>query len=904
MLPVQHTTSRIHVRTRRSDLTFENTGREFRIGRDPNADVPLDDPRVSNTHAVLRVDNGVWVLEDRGSTNGTWVGSQRVTRLEITGTTVVRVGDSAEGPLVRFEAEQPPAAQAPPSPQGYQPQGYQPQGGYPPQPPRPPQGYQPQPGYPPQPPRPGYPSQGSYQPQPAGGYQPKQSAQPPPDRWGGPQVAAGGPQVAPGPQVPPGGAQLPPGGYSPPGGASLPPDLSQPSVLFRPTGRYQVQQKAIKIGRLPTNEVVVDDLGVSRVHAELRPLPGGGFELADLGSHNGTYVNGQRITRQRLTEQDLVSIGHSTFVLRGGSLLEFVDQGGISFTAEGLKVYRPDGKGGRKLTLDIDFPVPERCLMAVVGPSGAGKSTLLGALTGFDPATEGTVLYDNRDLYTHYAELRYRIGLVPQKDIVHLQLTAREALDYAAELRFSNDTGKAERGQRVTEVLQELGLTAYAATRADRLSGGQLKRVSVAMELLTKPSLLFLDEPTSGLDPGLDLQVMTKMKELAQDGRTVIVVTHSTENLNTCDRLLVLAKGGKIAYYGPPSEGLQYFGKSRWPEVFVDLNENPDYDWAGQYRASPYYQKYVTAMKPRSAPQLPQQQQGRMGAAQKGSNKGFVGQTFTLARRYVKVLAADRGFLYVSGILPIVLGGLVLALGGSGLREAPASGGHPGVNSGAVTQLLILVVCACLAGAANSVRELVRERPIYVRERAAGQSAIAYLLSKAIVLGVISVVQSVIILGIGMGRSYGKLPVSPQGGPHGTQSLLYLLITMIVLSVTSMCLGLLLSSIVPTNEIAMPILVGITMVQVVLSGGVGLVVGNTVGVAQVASLFPSFWGMNSLASTVDLNHLSQLPSGGKAVSYWQPGHFWLNIIALAVLAIVYLIIADWRLIRLTPGRRK
>jgi ABC transport system ATP-binding/permease protein len=812
--------TKLQVRTRRSDLTLDASKKSvFTIGRDPNADVPFDDSRVSWEHARLRVEGGIWVYEDARSTNGTFLGTERVHRVEIPSLRVLMLGDVQEGQVLRLEpaqAPQPPPVQqaapqqAPPARQGYQPGGQQ----------QPPANQQ-APAYP----GPAGPAQGGYQPTPP---------------------AVGTPSA----------------GYPP----NLAPDLSQPSVLFRPTGRYQVQQKAIKIGRLPTNDVVVDDLGVSREHAELRPLPGGRYELVDLGSHNGTYVNGVRITKQVIKEiTDVISIGHSTFTLVGGSLLEFVDQGGISFTAEGLKVFRPNGKNPPKLTLDIDFPVPEKCLMAVVGPSGAGKSTLLGALTGFDPATEGTVLYDNRDLYTHYAELRHRIGLVPQKDIVHLQLTAREALDFAAELRFSNDTGKSERDTRVIEVIEELGLTAHAQTRADRLSGGQLKRVSVAMELLTKPSLLFLDEPTSGLDPGLDLQVMTKMKELAEDGRTVIVVTHSTENLNACDRLLVLAKGGKIAYYGPPAEGLTYFGKQRWPEVFVDLNDKPDFDWAGRYKASPYYQKYVTAMKPKQQ-QVQPQQAGPVGAAQKAPSKGFVGQMLTLTRRYVKVLAADRGFLYV-------------------------------------TQLLILVVCACLAGAANSVRELVRERPIYVRERAAGQSALAYLLSKAIVLGVISVVQSVVILGIGLGRSYGTLPTAPQGGPHGDAALLFLLITMIVLSITSMCLGLLLSSLVPTNEIAMPILVGITMVQVVLSGGVGLVIGNTPA-QYFAALFPSFWGMNALASTVDLNQIIQVPTQAKPVSYWDPSHYWINIAGLIVLAAVFLAIANWRLIRLTPGRRK
>ncbi len=184
------------------------------------------------------------------------------------------------------------------------------------------------------------------------------------------------------------------------------------------------------------------------------------------------------------------------------------------------------------------------------------------------------MLYDNRDLYTHYAELRHRIGLVPQENILHTQLTARRALGYAAELRFPRDTSKAERQRRIDEVLAELALTQHEGHQ-DRpaMSGGQQKRVNVALELLTKPSLLFLDEPTSGLDPGLDKSVMEMMAGLAHDGRTVIVVTHSVANLNLCDRLLVLVPGGKVAYFGPPAEGLRHFGKPGWAEVFQAFDD-------------------------------------------------------------------------------------------------------------------------------------------------------------------------------------------------------------------------------------------------------------------------------------------------------------------------------------------
>jgi ABC transport system ATP-binding/permease protein len=893
VLASQHSAPQLHVKTRRSDLTLD-PGAEYRIGRDPSADIPLDDSRVSWGHAVLRVDGTTWILEDRGSTNGTWVGSERQGRVEIRSVTVVRLGDADEGPLVRMEpgqvpAQQPPAQQPPvqpgfgqqgggqqsATPQGYNPnQGYQPNQGY-----NPNQGYQPNQGYNP---NQGYQPQGGYQPAQQGGYQP-------------------------GPQQP-----QPVGGYPPQqgwpgsqqGGVPAGSSVALPSVDVRPTGRYKVQAQAIKIGRTPDNDLVVDDLGVSRKHAELRRTPTGRYEIVDLGSHNGTFVNGSRVDRKELTEADLVSIGHSTFRLVGGELREFVDEGNVSFAAQDLKVTVDNGK----VLLDVTFPIPEKCLMAVIGPSGAGKSTLLNALTGMRPADSGSVLYDNRDLYSHYAELRHRIGLVPQKDIVHLQLTARSALGYASELRFPSDVGKTERDSRVTEVITELGLARHSEKKAENLSGGQLKRVSVAMELLTKPSLLFLDEPTSGLDPGMDKSVMEQMRDLAHDGRTVIVVTHSMENLDTCDRLLVLAPGGRISYYGPPDEGLAYFGKARWADVFQDferaLDGEPGRDWgaewAAKYKSSPFYQKYVASQMVDPVPQGPHGAQlGGEPPLTPPRTRGRLTQVSTLSRRYARVLASDKGFLLVSAILPIVLGGLIAGMSATdslGLtgQFIPGQGGN---NKGAITTLLVLVVCACLAGAANSVRELVKERPIYVRERAAGESSGAYLISKVLVLGVISVVQSVLLLAIGLGPSLGKLP--PRGallsGTGG--ALVELLVAMIVLSITSMCLGLVISALVPTNEIAMPILVGITMVQVVLSGGLGFSLGPVGWVA------PSSWGMSALASTSNLNVIG---AGVTPQSLWkQAGSTWLiDIVAMIVLAVIFLVISWWRLGKLSPGRRR
>jgi ABC-type multidrug transport system ATPase subunit len=335
---------------------------------------------------------------------------------------------------------------------------------------------------------------------------------------------------------------------------------------------HDLHSGVVIIGRSPSSDIVLDDPLVSRHHAELRQLPSGRREIADLGSFNGTFVNGHRVDKATLDPLDLVGIGSSEFRVAGETLQEITKKAEVGLAAVGITVVT---KAGTVLADDVGFTLEEGSLLAVVGPSGAGKSTLLGALTGLRPAPKGSVYFGGRDLYEEYDELRQRIGFVPQDDVVHPELSVEQSLNYAAELRFAPDVTAAERRQRVEDVLVELDLAQRRKLPVSKLSGGQRKRVSVAIELLTKPSLLFLDEPTSGLDPGLERSLMELLRSLADGGRTVVVVTHSTESLNLCDRVLFLAPGGRVAYYGPPQLALAYFGFESYQEVFRDLSAEP-----------------------------------------------------------------------------------------------------------------------------------------------------------------------------------------------------------------------------------------------------------------------------------------------------------------------------------------
>lgn len=753
----------------------------------------IDDARVSWRHATIAWNGRGWGIEDHGSTNGTYVRGSRVQQAELVPGTPVHLGNATDGPRLNPVAgaaaaapvPQPAVAQQSPA-QAYAQQA-------PPQPQH--QAWEQQVQQP-------LPQQQAPQ-APAFPQQQVQQAQPFPQQQGG----AGSP------------------GYG---------DHRSPTTFHQLALGH-----VMRIGRALENELVVSDLQVSRNHAEFHSMPGGRFEIRDLGSHNGTYVNGQPLAKSGtalLGPNDIVGVGHSTFRIVGDRLEEFVDTGDVSFSARHLTV---TVDGGKQILKDVTFGVPEKSLIGVIGPSGSGKSTLLKALTGYRPANEGDVLYDNRNLYKQFAELRQRIGLVPQDDILHKELKVSTALKYAAKLRFPGDTAESERAARINEVLRELKLDIHKDKKITSLSGGQRKRVSVALELLTKPSLIFLDEPTSGLDPGMDRDVMQLLRGLADDGRTVLVVTHSVAELAICDKLLVMAPGGSVAYFGPPDEALNFFGYSTWADVFSAFESYRDYDWAGRWKGSQHFQLYaadIDAVAPQSV--QPAVQQTRPPKPQ-----AWGSQLWTLMRRYLSVIASDKGFIGLMLILPAVLGVVSTVIPAKFGLAPPVAPSR--FNGDAGTIMLILAVGMCFSGAANSVRELIKERVIYERERATGLSRSAYLVSKIIVLGVITAIQGVIICGIGFFPR--DLPTEGLLMPPAVE----ICLSVIALGFTSMMFGLVISALVKTAEKTMPLLVMFAIVQVVFTG-ILFQVYDSPGLEQFAWLMPSRWAIAAAGTTLHL----------------------------------------------------
>ncbi len=396
----------------------------------------------------------------------------------------------------------------------------------------------------------------------------------------------------------------------------------------------------------------------------------------------------------------------------------------------------------------------------------------------------------------------------------------------------------------------------------------------MALELLTRPSLLFLDEPTSGLDPGLDKSVMHTLRGLADDGRTVVVVTHSVANLDVCDRLLILAAGGRLAYYGPPGEALNYFGQADMAEVFLLLEREPQTDWAARFRRSPLYERYVGTglarpVAPASAPGLGPRQQSAWT------------QFGVLCRRLLAVIAADRFYALSLLVLPLLL---------SLLAHAVPGGTGPG---GLRSLLLVLIFGSAFMGSASSVRELVKERAIYQRERAIGLSLGAYLGSKLLVLGVLTGLEAVVFTLLALlGRSGLDRSVLLASGR------IEIVVAVVMVTFTSMVVGLAISACIHNADRGMPLLVIVVMVQLILSGSL-LPVQGRAGLEQLSWLVPAQWAYAMGVSTANL----ALPTDN---ALWRHDlYMWMAAATvLAALAVTLVIVTSLLLRRLDPQRAR
>jgi len=619
-----------------------------------------------------------------------------------------------------------------------------------------------------------------------------------------------------------------------------PPAAAAPGVAIPlPSGR-----RPVVIGRSPACEIVIDLPMVSSRHAVLEPVADGCW-LRDLGSTNGTFLHGRRIDGPvRVVAGDEIGLGSSRLRLTtvGGGRVERDLGRHASLEARGVAV----DAGGRRLIEDVSLVAGPGELVAIVGSSGAGKSTLLAALVGGQPPAEGRILVAGSDLYANFDRFRGQIGYVPQDDIMHADLSVWQALWFTARLRLPRDYGDGEIHQRLTVVIDQLGLSGSEHVRIGSperrgISGGQRKRVNVAMELVTDPPMLVLDEPTSGLSSTDALAVVKLLRGLADMGKTIVLTIHqpSLDALRQMDALAVIARDrstaeiGTLVWYGPALPDAARFFEPRGTgddaeAVLRGLATRPVAEWRRAYDQSATRRDWIDGRQsPAEAAESP-------APHRRPALRDIASQWWTLIRRSLTIKAADRWTTAVLLLQAPVIGCLVAGVFGTRAAAIPDHQTWSESAQAVATTMFLLALAAIWFGCSNAARELVVERAILRRERMVGLSPTAYLASKIIVLGGLCAIQCAILLAI-VGKGCGL------GAPFFDAWLMLFLAANVATAI-----GLCISAIARSPDAAASILPLVILPMVIL-GGTLLPLAEIPGPATVlADAMPSRWAFEGL----------------------------------------------------------
>ena len=614
------------------------------------------------------------------------------------------------------------------------------------------------------------------------------------------------------------------------------------------------EKNLLTIGRDESNDIRLDFPTVSRFHAQVERV-GRRYRVRDLHSANGTFVNDERTRADTwLESKDTIRIGPYRFEVGEDQFVQYDESSGLRVEAVGLNKWV---RKNLNILENISVVFEPREFIVVVGQSGGGKSTLVDAIAGYRPATHGKVIVNGVDVYQNFDAIRNEIGFVPQRDIIHMELTVYQALDYAARLRMPRDTSKAERHQRIIETLQELDMLNRKDVQISRLSGGQQKRVSIGVELLTRPGLFFLDEPTSGLDPGTETLFMNLMRRLADQGRTIVMVTHATKNVMLADKVVFLARGGYLAWFGPPNEALEYFDQYRtdrerltadmeFDQIYAildDPSKGSAQEWAKRFQEHPAYQLYVTTplqQRQGSLPLARAAETAKKPPRRRSTRVSSLRQFSVLSNRNIKILTRDRSSL----ILMLLAAPLVAMLD---FVIAPLMGRDPfnyvnGDASNASITLFLLTIYALLVGGLSQMREIVKESDIYKRERLVNLRILPYVLSKIWVAALLAFYHA---------ASYTIIHYLAFEMPGGFTEFILIYFTLVLAVMAGMVGGILASALAPNASSAPMIMILLIVPLIVLSGALAPVPSNISAIASTRWAFEGLIGITGMGSDVE-----------------------------------------------------
>ncbi len=584
---------------------------------------------------------------------------------------------------------------------------------------------------------------------------------------------------------------------------------------------YAVNDKGeITIGRDNGCDITIRHISVSKVHAKI-VKEADGYYMVDNGSTNGVVLNNQAISgKVKLQEKDVITITNTKLIFTSSMIYYCFYRRGITVDASDVVIRRGKGKKSFITCNHVNLNIKPGELVAIIGGSGAGKSTVLNCMCGYLKPNEGNVYINGIDLYENFDSLKKLIGYVPQSDIVYDNLTLHDMLMYTAKLRLPKDVSPAEREATIDRAIELVELTEKKNSLIRALSGGQRKRASIAVELLSDPNLLFLDEPASGLDPGTERNLMVSLRKMADNGKTVILVTHSTLQLKLCDKIVFMGKGGRLCCFSSYDEALAFFGVDDVVDVYNMITDH----------SKEWNEKYNSTVTPTGV------RKNTPNRSVKKKENPFK-QLAVLCARYIKLIVNDKQRLML-----LLCQAPILAL----LISLVADGQQFEQFEMTKSLLFALSCSAFWIGMLNAIQEVCKERNIMKREYMTGLSLWPYISSKIIVLGGLCLIQSVLVVGV-----FGATVGLPEKGLM-MGAFAELLITAFLTAISSAAMGLFVSSLFNNADRAMTVAPILLMPQILFSG----LIFNLEGATEYISWFAVCrWSMEGLGTTANLTDL-------------------------------------------------
>ena len=548
------------------------------------------------------------------------------------------------------------------------------------------------------------------------------------------------------------------------------------------------KKQVITIGRDSSSDIVINHISVSLKHATITEK-NHKFIIKDNNSTNGIMINGELLTGEiSLKERDVILIANAKLIFYKNNILYQTYDSGVSLEAADItKTVKVKGKK-KDISQHVSLSIKPGQFVAFVGGSGAGKSTFMNCISGVSRPTSGKVYVNGNDLFKNYAVLKNIIGYVPQQDIVFTDLTLKDMLKYAAELRMPDDATEEEKKNRIKAVLETVELTGKEDVMIKNLSGGQRKRASIAVELIADPKLFFLDEPTSGLDPGTERSIMKTLRKMADSGKTIILVTHTTLNLHLCDKIAFFGTEGRLCFSGAPNEALSFFNVTDFVDIYTLLNEDTK-TWYDKFNNSEY-KDHIT-----------KEDSGK--TTKEKNKKSFAKQFLTLSKRYAKTIINNKQqLLLLLAQAPIIAYLLSLVVTDNLFNSYDE----------AKTLLFAMASASIWLGLLNSIQEICKERVILQKEYMANLKLSAYLGSKMLIQCLLGLIQAVLLV-----TTFSLLVEVPS---TGVVTSWYLETTVVCFTtiISASSLGLVVSSLSKNSSVAMSFAPLLLVPQLLFSG--------------------------------------------------------------------------------------